>query len=72
MLDENLKVEEYDDLYSNKQKLDKIPASERKKMLIELSDTNIHEQKVFLEKAFTNWMGEFEQLDDVCVIGVKI
>ncbi|MEA1915829.1 MAG: excinuclease ABC subunit UvrB [Campylobacterota bacterium] len=37
LLDENLKVEEYDDLYSKAQKLDKMPASERKKMLIELN-----------------------------------
>ncbi len=36
-LDENLKLEEYDDLYSKKQKLEKMPASERKKMLVELN-----------------------------------
>ncbi len=37
MLDENLKIEEYDDLYSKTQKLEKMPVSERKKMLVELN-----------------------------------
>jgi len=36
-LDENLKLEEYDDLAWKKNKLEKMPASERKKMLIELN-----------------------------------
>ncbi|WP_428027094.1 excinuclease ABC subunit UvrB [Arcobacter sp.] len=36
-LDENLKLEEYDDLAWKKDKLEKMPASERKKMLVELN-----------------------------------
>ncbi|WP_323593356.1 excinuclease ABC subunit UvrB [Aliarcobacter butzleri] len=36
-LDENLKLEEYDDIAWKKQKLEKMPASERKKILIELN-----------------------------------
>jgi len=36
-IDENLKLEEYDDLAWKKQKLEKMPASERKKMLVELN-----------------------------------
>ena len=36
-LDENLKLEEYDDLAWKKQKLEKMPAAERKKMLVELN-----------------------------------
>ena len=36
-LDENLKLEEYDDLYSKTQKLEKMPTAERKKMLVELN-----------------------------------
>ena len=36
-LDENLKLEEYDDLAWKKDKMEKMPASERKKMLIELN-----------------------------------
>ena len=36
-LDENLKLEEYDDLAWKKEKMEKIPASERKKILAELN-----------------------------------
>lgn len=36
-LDENLKLEEYDDLAWKKEKMEKMPASERKKILIELN-----------------------------------
>ncbi len=36
-LDQNLKLEEYDDLAWKKDKLEKMPASERKKILIELN-----------------------------------
>ena len=36
-LDENLKLEEYDDLAWKKDKLEKMPAAERKKMLVELN-----------------------------------
>ena len=36
-LDENLKLEEYDDVAWKKDKLEKMPASERKKILIELN-----------------------------------
>lgn len=36
-LDENLRLEEYDDLAWKKQKIEKMPASERKKILLELN-----------------------------------
>lgn len=36
-LDENLKMEEYDDVALKKNRLDKMPASERKKLLVELN-----------------------------------
>ncbi len=29
------------------------------------------EQKTELETTFPNWKAELEQLDDVCVIGIK-
>jgi serine phosphatase RsbU (regulator of sigma subunit) len=32
----------------------------------------MHEQKHILGEAFLNWMADFEQVDDVCVIGIKL
>lgn len=46
------------------------------KQLEEIISTNSHlpmeEQKQILEKAFFDWKGKVEQVDDVCVIGIKI
>lgn len=43
-----------------------------KNLLLEVSSLPIQEQKIQLEIAFNEWKGEIEQLDDVCLIGVKI
>ena len=32
----------------------------------------MEEQKKIIEEEFEKWKGNLEQLDDVCVIGVKI
>jgi serine phosphatase RsbU (regulator of sigma subunit) len=32
----------------------------------------MHEQKMILNQSFTKWMSDFEQVDDVCVIGIRI
>jgi serine phosphatase RsbU (regulator of sigma subunit) len=43
-----------------------------KDKLIENSEKSIDIQKTELNKLFQNWMGDLDQLDDVCVIGVRI
>lgn len=43
-----------------------------KKLLIELSSLSMKEQHLRLKKAFEDWRGENEQVDDVCVIGIKV
>lgn len=40
--------------------------------LIESSDKTMDEQKDQLEKVFNDWKGSLEQVDDVCVVGIKI
>jgi len=32
----------------------------------------MHEQKQALDKSFVDWTDDFEQVDDVCVVGIKI
>ena len=43
-----------------------------KRTLVDLSKSEITQQHDFLKAEFKNWKGELEQLDDVCVIGVRI
>ena len=43
-----------------------------KKFLISISDKSINEQQLLLSKAFNSWKGDLEQIDDVCVMGVRI
>lgn len=41
-------------------------------LLAEISSLPAAEQKKRLEDAFTNWRGEQEQVDDVCLIGIRL
>lgn len=43
-----------------------------KKFLLETSFFPILRQKDKIEKQFTDWKGDFVQIDDVCVLGVEI
>ena len=41
-------------------------------MLVTNSSLPLNEQHEKLEKAFEKWKGNIEQVDDVCIIGVRI
>jgi serine phosphatase RsbU (regulator of sigma subunit) len=41
-------------------------------LLMELHDQPMNVQKEKLSKVFTDWKGELEQIDDVCVFGIRI
>ena len=43
-----------------------------KQLLLENYQKPMKEQKELLDKTFTNWIGEREQIDDVIVIGIKM
>jgi serine phosphatase RsbU (regulator of sigma subunit) len=43
-----------------------------KKLLLSLRNKSMAEQLGRLDDAFDEWKGEIEQIDDVCVIGVKV
>lgn len=50
----------------------KLKGSNLKKLLVEFHQLPIEEQKNRLEKSFYEWKGDLEQLDDVCIIGIKV
>jgi tetratricopeptide (TPR) repeat protein len=41
-------------------------------LLIEISDKTLNEQSSRLQESFNKWKGDLEQVDDVCVIGIRI
>lgn len=43
-----------------------------KKLLLSIHKKDMKRQKVELQKFFTKWKGKNEQIDDVCVIGVRL
>lgn len=43
-----------------------------KKLLLSVQQENMLKQKELIDESFENWKGNLEQLDDVCIIGVRI
>jgi hypothetical protein len=43
-----------------------------KAILLSIQHASMDEQRTKLKEAFEDWKGRFEQLDDACVIGVRI
>jgi serine phosphatase RsbU (regulator of sigma subunit) len=41
-------------------------------MILKLSAKSIEDQQASISKTFDNWKGELEQVDDVCVIGIRL
>jgi serine phosphatase RsbU (regulator of sigma subunit) len=43
-----------------------------KKLLLSINNLPLEEQSLKLSKYFDDWKSDFEQIDDVCVMGIKI
>lgn len=43
-----------------------------RKLLLSIHDKDMSDQKKELSHTLRNWMGSHEQIDDVCVVGVKV
>jgi serine phosphatase RsbU (regulator of sigma subunit) len=50
----------------------KFKARAFRELLLSVQDKSMEEQKVIIDEAFESWKGDLEQIDDVCVIGVRI
>ena len=50
----------------------KFKAANFKKLLVSIQEHTIDKQKNLIDKAFEEWRGSLEQLDDVCIIGVRV
>ena len=61
----------YVDQFGGK-KRKKFKAKAFRELLLSIQDKNMEEQCSLIDEAFEEWKGKLEQIDDVCVIGVKI
>ena len=43
-----------------------------KKLLIDIHPLEESEQKAILKQRFLSWKGQEEQIDDVCLLGVRV
>ncbi len=50
----------------------KIKRKAFKQLLIENSQTSVSSQELMLSKYFDTWKGNYDQIDDVCVVGVRL
>jgi serine phosphatase RsbU (regulator of sigma subunit) len=50
----------------------KFMSSKFKKLLVSIQGESMTKQKAIIDKTFEDWRSEQEQLDDVCVIGVRV
>jgi serine phosphatase RsbU (regulator of sigma subunit) len=50
----------------------KLKAANFKKLLLSIQDKPMEEQHSLLDQYFNEWKGSLDQLDDVCVIGVRV
>ncbi len=54
------------------EKSKKFKAANFKKLLLSIQEKTMEEQRDIIDQAFKDWKGNLEQIDDVCIIGVRI
>jgi serine phosphatase RsbU (regulator of sigma subunit) len=50
----------------------KFKASNLKTLLININDKPLQDQKQTLEETIVTWQNNTEQIDDICIIGIKV
>ena len=50
----------------------KFKCAQLKQLLLSISNKAMDEQRAILQQAFEDWQGNLEQVDDVCIAGVRI
>ncbi len=43
-----------------------------KRLFLSIHDKSMEEQKAYIDRTFEEWRGNLEQIDDICVIGVRV
>jgi serine phosphatase RsbU (regulator of sigma subunit) len=61
----------YKDQFGSEKRV-KYKSNNFRQLLISISDKNMEEQRKLLDLTFENWKGDYEQIDDVCILGVLV
>ena len=76
-----IKIQEHDSLYLftdgfvdqyGGKKRKKFKTRNFKKLLLSVQAESMENQRKLIEEAFDKWRGSHEQIDDVCVMGVRL
>jgi len=43
-----------------------------RELLLSIQDKSMEEQKTIIDESFETWRGSLEQIDDICIIGVRV
>jgi serine phosphatase RsbU (regulator of sigma subunit) len=61
----------YGDLFGGT-KGKKFTSKQLNKVFKEISHLGLSEQKIILENTFVEWKGDLEQVDDICIVGIRV
>jgi serine phosphatase RsbU (regulator of sigma subunit) len=50
----------------------KFKYSQLEKVIVSIQDKPMSEQKEILDETIISWKGDLDQVDDICIIGIKI
>ena len=50
----------------------KFKSAQLRKMLLSIRERSMEDQERIIDQTFREWKGSFEQVDDVCIIGVRL
>ena len=60
------------DLKGNRINGKKFKAGNLKNLILSMQDKSMNEQNLILKQEFVSWKGELEQVDDVCIAGIRV
>ena len=50
----------------------KLKSTVFREILLQIHEQDMNDQKQFLDEQLNQWQGDMEQLDDICVIGMRM
>ncbi len=65
-------MKDKEDIQKVGEKQKKYKASQMRELILALNRSTMEEKRAQIDLSFESWKGNLEQVDDVCVIGVRV